>query len=1151
VRMRTGALLLISIYWIAQLGAEAKFINRLHEEGYVTLSVRFYEEAIKDGSIPKREHDAVFLKLYKGYNKMASMSKDEKKVSDLRAKAESYFERIKSSDDPEIKLERVATDMEALKTIERKSLLEGADLESLKRQAKEPFGRVVEVTDGIRLAARKWLEEYDEMEDKDRRKLRRDYQKQTGMEINSSLKFGEACVIYASLMGHEDSEVKKWLEKMAKTYNEFINNYFGSFPAVVGSIYYGQACILLGTFNDGFEDVDGTEAGRLQFEEAIASLEEFEEQRNLRPYVLDYMYQAYTKHAKALEIVGELEKSIDVHKKLFEWKTLSEAKPSKGGFHDLMMYALQGLCKKLQTSYDGGQKERVNDLMKFVLEGYNFTKKYKSKWHRNFEVMLKSLPTDDPGLVETTDIAYNKAKDLFNEAKKIDRELNKAKKEDRSELKVKIDSAFFKTAMKYKKTLELLVLEDDEDKFNDIYPDAAFSMGYSLYKTENYLLSLTTFLRAVELYPSKDYPEDKYPEIYQHVSKCAKYAKGAATNRYTKGGGQDFDKDLFEKTLNIIKEQFPEEGSDPEYLLAFLQKKDEKYKAAKEFYSKINQESKMYFKAQFGIVDCDYLALSKSLNENPLEGTALKEALAPVVLSIEKFIEICKKEVSRPVGMDDKDFKSLVTSQEESKLSAYRRLSSLYYKNEDYKKTHEVQTLLLKNLEGKEADRFASFKKMVSCSYRLDDEDRISGDITGLKGLKPQKADPTKGIKELADEEIKEFIANALRMQANIVIAKEINPMIKEQDGLTGPEREAHAMKMAPFYLKAGELFYESLEVADDRDEGILKQVIAYFYTAKTGREKALDALKLYFKWYPEKPVLDEWAIEMRGKDRLDWHGKIFGDPKLKIINLPNVQKIYDRFLDEIFDTIDYSGMTLSDLQKKKRELGDRPRNYQSALDTLELLNEKRKTDALFNKEGWPKLEEFKQTLKEANNYYGFRFMQAECYSILGRYEEAKQVYLELANYFVEYAQIRIELAKAKFTVGTPDSLAQAQTIFSGLLKVVPGPNNRKAYKPRDFFSLQMWSARTKLKSIQGKDTAVVIKTWKYLRSAIYQDLDYFRKRSERYRSLKIPNSEVPAHETLVDEIKAWVSEEIFPIIKESGDKLSGDSWKKILGEDA
>lgn len=1149
--MRLGGLA-----WVAAscfsilLASETRFINRLHDEGYVTLSVRFYEKALKENRIEKRGQDEVFLKLYKAYNKMASMSKEEKKVSDYRDKAESYFEKIKGTNDPEIMLVRVSTDMDALKVLERKSLLEDADMESIRKQAKEPFGRVAEVTDGIRLAAREWLNKYDEMEDKERRRERKEFQKQSGLEITASLQFGEACVIYASLMGHEDPDAKKWLDKMAKTYDEFINNNFGTFPAIVGSIYYGQACILLGNYTDSWNEVvDGKEAGRLQFEEAIAGLEDFWEQPKARSHVLNWMYQAYTKHAKALEIVGDLEGSIDIHKKLFKWKGLDEAKPSKGSFHDVMMHGLQDLCKKLQKSYDGGNKDRVNDLLGFVLEGYNFTKRHKSRWHPNFERMLKGLPMDDPALVVTTDIAYNKAKDLFNKAKQADKVAGQAKGEEKKELEAKAADAFFAASMMYKKTLELLV-KDDADKFNDIFPDSAFSMGYCLYKQENYLLSIAIFLRAVELYPSKDFPEDKFPEIYGFVSKCARYAKGAATQRYTKGGGTKFDKELFEKTLNVIKEQFPEEGDDPEYLLAYLQKMDGKYAAAKNLYAKIGKDSKMYYKAQFGVVDCDYLALTKSLEEKPLEGDALKTAIAPVVKAIESFVELCKQELKRPDGMLDKDFKSMVDSQKDMMLTAYRRLSALYYQNADYAKTHEVQAILLENLAGNEAKKFAAYRKMVSCSYRLNDEERLIRDIEGLKSLKPQKADPTKGIEELEEKELKEFITNALRMQANIVITEKINPMIKEQDALKGAEREAFGMEMAPFYLKAGGLFLESLEVSDDRDENILKQVIAYFYTAKTGREKALDALNLYFQWYPDKPVLDEWVKEMRGKDLKAWHGKLYGDPEEKIINIPSVQKIYNRFLDEIFDTIDYSGMTLSEIQEKKREIGDRPRNYQAALDTLDELEGKLKSDALFSKKGWPKLLEFKPMLKEANNYYGFRFMQAECYSILGRYEDAKLVYMELANYYVEYAQIRIELAKAKFTVGTPELLSEAQKIFSGLLKVVPRPN-RGGYKPRDFFSLQMWSARTKMKSMEEKDTDMVIKTWKYLRSAIYQDLNYFSKSPERYRQLKIPASEVPNHEALVDEIKAWVSAEIFPVLKDSGDKLADDSWEKILGEDA
>jgi tetratricopeptide (TPR) repeat protein len=175
-------------------------------------------------------------------------------------------------------------------------------------------------------------------------------------------------------------------------------------------------------------------------------------------------------------------------------------------------------------------------------------------------------------------------------------------------------------------------------------------------------------------------------------------------------------------------------------------------------------------------------------------------------------------------------------------------------------------------------------------------------------------------------------------------------------------------------------------------------------------------------------------------------------------------------------------------------------------------------------------------------------YMMADCYSRLNQYEKATAVYEKLSKYYVEQFDIRIELAKAMFAKGTVESYKQAKEIFLELSVAVAKPGSQN-YKPKDFFNLQFWGTRAKLKAMGAKPpTDEVVTAWQYFRSSIYQDLGYFAKEERRFDVLKIAAMNRGAHHQLIDEIKKWVSENIFPVLKDSGHALASDSWEKILG---
>jgi hypothetical protein len=240
--------------------------------------------------------------------------------------------------------------------------------------------------------------------------------------------------------------------------------------------------------------------------------------------------------------------------------------------------------------------------------------------------------------------------------------------------------------------------------------------------------------------------------------------------------------------------------------------------------------------------------------------------------------------------------------------------------------------------------------------------------------------------------------------------------------------------------------------------------------------------------------------------------------------------------------------MKIKDIRETKKETEDDPRNYNVAEELFNKLKANAVKDAQFKKTGLPKLEPLFEKIKNAQGYYNMLYMMADCYSRLNQYEKATAVYEKLSKYYVEQFDIRIELAKAMFAKGTVESYKQAKEIFLELSVAVAKPGSQN-YKPKDFFNLQFWGTRAKLKAMGAKPpTDEVVTAWQYFRSSIYQDLGYFAKEERRFDVLKIAAMNRGAHHQLIDEIKKWVSENIFPVLKDSGHALASDSWEKILG---
>jgi hypothetical protein len=1100
----------------------------LESSGYVTLTIEKYEEALKGKAVSEKEMDDVHLSLYKLYGRYATQLSADK-AKEAKAKADAYFAKIKDGGNDQVQLERVKSNMESLRRLEFSARTAKADeKDGIVKKARSSFSKIAEVTQKIRVKSREWLTSFDEMEEKEQKKSKRKYMEMSELEANSNLQFGEACVLYASIAGHKDPDVVKWLKVMSKGYEDFIANYFGSFAAIFGGVYYGQVCILLGEFTDDYGGkVDGLKAGATSFLDAIAGLEEFKGRRGVEEHVNTWLVNAHTKHADALAIVGEKEKAIDELKKLFDVLELGEATPRKSeAHHDRMMSALQSLCVMLKDSYAAGNKARVNDFAQFVLQGFNFAKRVESRWFNNFRRLLGALPADDPSIVETLDIASMKADNLYSAASKAKSDAEKKK-------------IYFEAAMKYKTVIEMALLEPK--RLDEFYPKAAYRLGRSYFENQNYLLSLGVYLRAVDLYPSTKYPEKDFPKIYSNILRCATGAKGAAIKRYILAGKTKFDQELYERTLLIISEQFPEEGGDPEFWLGYLRKSSGDYAGAAKQLAKIDDSSKMYFKAKYSLLDCDYMQMSEDIESEKLKGDdAIKAARSAMAKKYESLVAISSEKLVKSDDMSDKDFAFLQKSQMQTLAGATQRMASLFYQAEEFKKAHKVLSGLLAKAE--ESDKFNALKLMISCSYSLADLAMFDADLASYAKLKPTAT--------LSTAMISDFRGKALKMKANLMIQQKLNPLLTKTEGLKGAALEAVERELSPVYVATADLLFEALKISGEQSEDMLKQVIGYYYSSSEGREKALEAMNLYFKWYPDLPELGSWHASMVGKSAEEWDKQLGGIKAT--INLPMVKKVYDKFLDQLFDSVDYSTMGISKVKKLKKESGDQPRTYQSAMKTYVELEGLSKKDRSFGSKGWPKMKTLMAKLKEANGYYGMRYMQAECLTLLGRYDEASGVFNELSKYYVEYPQVRIELAKAKFAKGTKDGFAAANKIFQELLKVVPSPSMGKAYNPKDFFSLQLWFSRSKLAMVGSKPSEKdIIDAWKYLRSMVYQDVGYVALEGPRLTQLGITAATKPNHVMLVDELKSWVEENIFPVLQKSKDALASDSWKKILGDES
>jgi len=1104
------------------------FAEKLIENGYQSLGAKYYEKALNAGKVPSSKSDEVYLALFKILNQIAASTNDAKAKASLEKRATAYFEKIKDPNNPEVQLERVKSSMGTMKRANFNlghpiEIPTPAQAKTYKAQVKKAFKLVSEVSDKIRLDSRAWLTNYEEnMEEKEQKKNQKEYGRQRQLEINASLMFGEACVIYANALGHKDKEVREWLARMAKNYEEFISNNFGELPSVIGNIYLGEVFILLEKFKDDYGEVNGIERGIETFEDAIAGLAEYENEKRIADFINTWTITAYSKLANSLVTVGQSEKAVEAYVRFFDWSAPDKFSPKSGDLHDLSMNGLSEFCKLLLKLYNAGDKKKVNYLANYALAGFNFTKKTKSKWHNNFADLMGKLPANDPNIVETTDIAFLKAGQLFNKALGSPEKVQK--------------DVYVEAAMKYKKAINLARI-DGVKKLDEILPEASYKMGVCFSKADNHLLALITFLAAIEKYPSTKFSESTHPDIYKNIRGCAINARSSAGTR-NKISGQRFDQGLYEKTLSMIAKLFPEEGGDPEYFIGDLKRRSGFYEESQRQYAKIPTSSKMYFKSQYYLVYSQYQLMRERVKKGVLKDDDLKKEKAELIEGFRKVIELCAQVTDKKKIKDEKKYKYIVESKIFATKASFQRLASLSYEEGDFKTAHSIYFDGLKSSKSN-IDKHEALQDMITCSFKMADAKSLDAEIKQVEALKVGGTYP-EGIK-------KKTLNNAYKMLGNLVIKQKMNVLIDQKNKASGEAVKEIDEKLKAVYKEVGDIFFAAVKAGVEKDETFLKQVIVYYFTSEMALENVLEAIQLYFEWYPKLPALELKHQEMLGKTPKDWDALLGGVEGS--MNIDVVKSTYGKFMDALFDKSDYSSKRIKEIRTLKKEQADVPRNYNTAERILGELEKYTVKDRNFQKVGWPKLVALKEEIKLAKGYYNMLYMQADCYSRLNKYDDASEVYKKLSKYYVEQFDIRIELGKAMFAQGTAEGFGKAKEIFSELTAAVAKPGS-STYKPKDYFNLQFWSMRSKLKALGEKPPAAdVIKAWKFFRSYIYMDIGYFAKEDSRFSVLKIPSMQKGSHIILIDQIKEWVAQNIFPVLKEDGGPLASDSWEKILGD--
>ena len=1123
-------------------GEEADFARALEEGGFLSLALKHYEAADSKGEIAEKDKDGLYLKMYQLYSQQAARAKDSAVQQTLQQAAERFYAKIKDKNSAALQLERVKSRLEFLRQASNQLVgAPAAEQARLKEVGRKEFREFMEVVDKIRKDVQKWFDGFDENDEKAPPAKKAEAKQMRELQVNVNLDFAEACSLYATIEGPADGDAKKWLLQLAETLEDFQREYAESPAGIRAGIYIGEANILLGNYVTTWKEKrNGFELGVMAFKEAILSLKAMKNYTQWRDSQLEF---AYFKQVLVLEAVGEHARVVEAADAMLEWRNPEKVDPAKEkALHAKLMAVLEKKCLHLlELHQKNNDRKAATQLAEAASWGKRVAEKWGSSWRTNFNNILKKLP---PGIDLTADVALLRADEAYREGSaKIS--------EGGAAAMSQALPALTRAADLYLKAITLSAKEDRK-KFESVAPAAYYKMASCFYKTDNLLLALAACLKAIDHFPSAKYTEKDEPETYKWILSSAKLTKNAALMMYKKSK-QPFEKGMYRAALRLMGRSFPEEGGDPAFFEGELEKEGDNFATAIENYKKVKPDSDLYAMALFNIADCGYRKLRKDEEELKKAGKESKPGSEEFVKSreelLERFLDVKKelaKEFKRPQGMDDAKLENQLKKRGQALDSATDRLAKLYEDLGRFENAVALQEEIGNRHEGGPEGRARALQRIAQIHYNMGNLEGLDKDIVRIEKFPAESRTPQ------AEETLKDALEDAYRRRYNLLVAKVANPLKQELTKAKGAELEAKERKLAETYIEMARSFERVLEISGRKDEDMLKNAMTYYFNYSTDSGKATELLQRYFEWFPDKPPLEGWYLELMGKTAEDWDRKLGG-------NLASVTKLredYLSLLDALFDKSDYSKMSLEEVRDTVRKTKDVPRNYQRARETLERMAQNLDSDIVFKKQAWPGLARLRTEVQRAEQYYLLRYYLGQCHKRQKQYAQAAAIYEELSHYFVEYHDIRIELANAAALSGKKEDLAKAKQEFATLLRVVPDPRS-SSYKPIDYYSLWLGYIKADLELLGPKpDPCDVATLWKKMRSALHLDLSYFAKDAARFQKLGFASGGRAENEIFIADVRDFYEQRVFPFFKnckkeaEAGG-LAEETWTRLVSAGA
>lgn len=1117
---------------------DIEFIQALKTAGFLNLSVKKYLELEQKGRLKDDEKDKLYLDLFQILNERSTGAPDIDTQKILKKQAEGYFEKIKNKEGKAIKLDKAKVKLQFLGLIQQKLLkADEAEALKLKTQAKEEFTETIESLDIIRKDIAKWFEEFDLMKENDQKKLQRESVVQSEMRVNANLYFGEACVINGYIQGPSDAQARNWLITMADTYDDFLNAYFNTPAAIAGSINLGEANIMLGNYTTRWkEDRKGLELGKMQFKDALLSLSSM---TTYRDWANSQMMRAYGKFIDSLMLTGDNQGALEVIDKLLAWKDPMKVDPKNDkSLHYTLMFRLDQKCKLLYILYKGGDLLSAKKISEDASRGKRITEKYDRAFVGNFNIHLRNLPDDIP---LTADIAMLRADQSLREAMNSNTDAGD---------EVGISPSWVKSSDFYQQVIFLSAIEG-KTKIEELQPKAYYYLGYCYFKLNLPLLSLASCLKALDTFPADKFNKREFEDVYEWTLKSAKLARNAALVLYKVNKGS-FEEEMYTSTLDVIQNKFPDEGGDPTYFKGLMKKEGADFTAAIENFKKVEKSSGLYGMAQFHMADCGYSKLTIEESEAKKVGKEIdkssKNYIEPREKLIAQFAEVRdsnRKKIERPKDVTEEQYAAILLNRLTTYEIAQNRLASIYRELGKYDDAIGVyRDVILENPDDTKL-QVRSRDNIILSLYkggRLDDLRKEIGEAEKIPEGK------------WGDWQRVDKLENYYNMVSILIVQQKIDPLRQEINSLKQQENKEVEIdklekQLSVVNLERADNLAKTMDATGKKDRKLLGQVMLLYYNNGDDDQKTISWMEKYFEWFPEKPELDGWHAEMLGKSKEEWDQKMGG----YLQDFTSLKKTYLEFLDVLFDKQNYADMGIKEIVVLKRSSNDLPRDYSRARILLDQMDKNRKKDNIFDKNIHAKLMKIKDKIEEAENYYITRYHLAKIYKRAGRFTEAVKVFTELSKYFVEFHDIRIELAETAAASDNKDELTKARTEYIRLLEIVPGPRQQN-YSPIDYYSIWLGLSQVSLKLLlmgDQPDACGVSNIWSRLRSELALDLSYFSKNISRFQKLEIEMADRREHEIFIDRFRNFFEKVLTPHIQKCNDakfeSLKEENWDEFV----